>query len=87
MSKFSSLIGGGGGNPLSGLKQAAQQRTPLPKRTDTAVTDAAKRAKQAAKLRQGRRATILSGPRGVVGELGSVSRPAARSAKLLGETV
>jgi len=57
---------------------------PIPKREDTENVEARKRQRQAQKLRKGRASTILNTGRGVEDNLGSVSRPAARSASLFG---
>ena len=56
---------------------------PLPQRTDPTIEAARKRQLVAGKLRKGRRSTILTPGRGL-GEVPSISRPAARSAQLLG---
>ena len=58
---------------------------PVPSRSDTAVSEARRKQMELDKLRRGRSASILTGSRGVEGELGSVSRPAARAAQLLGQ--
>ncbi len=84
MGKFASLLGLGAGG--GGIKQAAQPPivAALPKRADKEVSEASKRARSAALLRKGRRSTILTGGSGLTDPLGSVSRPQARAATLLG---
>lgn len=57
----------------------------IPSRADKAVSEARRNQMELDKLRKGRAASILTGSRGVEGELGSVSRPAARAAQLLGD--
>lgn len=62
-----------------------QPLPPLPTRADPEIEAARKRQQTAAKLRKGRRATILTSGRGLEEDkLGTVSRPKARSVKLLG---
>lgn len=55
---------------------------PLPERTDPAVAEAKEKLRLSERRRRGRRAAVLTGGRGVEEELGSVSRPEARAAKL-----
>ena len=57
----------------------------VPSRADTSVSEARRKQMELDKLHKGRAASILTGSRGVEGELGSVSRPAARAAQLLGD--
>ncbi len=83
MGKFSSLLGigapGGGGGLKSSLIQQAKEKSVLPKRGDKEVTDASARARAAAKLRRGRKSTILTGGGGLKDKLGSVGSPEASS--------
>lgn len=57
----------------------------LPQRDDPEIAQARKRQEEADRLRKGRRSAILTSARGVEGQLGSVNRPQARAAQLLGE--
>lgn len=61
---------------------------PVPTRDDPKVLEARQREVAAAKLRKGRAAAIKTSSQGVTDQLSSssVSRPAARSATLLGGT-
>lgn len=74
---------------LLGLDQGAPPPpaapTALPQRDDPEIGQARKRQQEADRLRKGRRASILTSSRGVEGGLGSVNRPGARAAQLLGE--
>ena len=77
------------GEAFSGLRAKVQtpQITPPaapPTRDDQQVQQARERAVEAARLRRGRAATVLSSGAGVQDELGSVSRPQARAATMLG---
>lgn len=56
----------------------------VPSRADTAIAEARKKAKEEELKRRGRAATILTGSRGIEGGLGTVTRPEARGAVLLG---
>lgn len=61
---------------------------PPPKRDDPDVTAAREKARLAELRRKGRRASVLTSGSGVDDDSlggGSISRPTARSAKLLGE--
>lgn len=58
---------------------------PPPTREDPEVKAAREKTRLAALQRKGRRASILTGGQGVEDSLGSVSRPEARSAQLLGQ--
>lgn len=57
----------------------------IPARADEAVSEARRKQMELDKLSRGRSASILTGSRGIEGGLGSVSRPAARAAQLLGD--
>ena len=77
MSKIATLFGG---------KPKTPAPAPLPKvvkREDPEIEAARKRALVSAKLRKGRKSTILTSGRGLVDGLGT-SSPEARSAQLLG---
>lgn len=69
-----------------GFSEAAKPPpgTKIPKITDPEIIEARKLAKRRAKLRKGRGSTILTSGRGVEDQLGSVGRPVARAATLLG---
>ena len=56
----------------------------LPTATDPEIEAARKRQREAEKLRQGRRTLMLTGGKGVTEPLGSVGRPEARAATVLG---
>ena len=58
---------------------------PPPSTEDPAIEDARKKQMDTDLKRRGRRASILTSPRGVEDELGVVNRPQARAAALLGE--
>ncbi len=77
MSKIAKIFGGG-------APKAPPPLPPLPTRADPAIEAARKRQQTSALMRKGRRASILTSGRGVEDELGTVSRPEARGAKLFG---
>lgn len=60
--------------------------TPITSKPDPAIAEAKERLRLSERRRKGRRATIVTSARGVQDELGSVSRPQARAARLLGGT-
>ena len=57
---------------------------PVPTRADPEIEEARRREREAQRLRQGRRAQILTSGAGDTAPLGSSSRPEARAAQLLG---
>jgi type IV secretory pathway VirB10-like protein len=57
---------------------------PVPTREDPAVEESKKKLRMAERQRSGRRASILTGGQGVMGEAAATERPEARSAALLG---
>ena len=58
--------------------------TALPTAADPEIEAARQRQREAERLRKGRRASIITGGKGVTEPLGSVSRPEARASDLLG---
>jgi len=76
MSKLSKIFGGGAKTP--------PPLPPLPTRADPEIEAARKRQQTADKMRKGRKSAILTSGQGVQDELGTVSRPQARTSKLLG---
>jgi len=68
------------------LPKAPPPPPPPPKRDDPSIAAARERQLEAEKKRKGRSSTILTSGTGVEGGLGSVSRPTARPATLLGGT-
>lgn len=63
------------GSLFGGAKPApVAAPAPLPQRDDTSVADAARREKQSASRRRGRRSTILTSGAGVSGEA-NIDRP------------
>ena len=100
MSKFNSIskatgilpgIGGVAGIGPEKLKKLLNpdipEPTPLPAfptSADPEIEAARKRQRDAERLRSGRRASMITGGKGVTEPLGSVGRPEARAANLLG---
>ena len=58
---------------------------PPPTRQDEGISAARRKQMELDKMRKGRAASILTGSGGIEEGLGSVSRPAARAAQLLGD--
>jgi hypothetical protein len=77
--KHNILPGFGGGAP------APAPLAPLPTQEDPAIAEAKKNQRKSELRRKGRRASILTSGSGVEDELGSVARPEARAARMLGE--
>ena len=74
-----------------GLKNAltpdipeASSLPPVPTAADPEIEAARQRQREAERLRKGRRASMITGGQGVTEPLGSVGRPEARAANLLG---
>ena len=91
MSKISSvfglagnILGIGGGDLKRRLARPIIASAAPASRKDPEVEAARRRQQTADRLRRGRRASILTSGRGVEDELGSVSRPSATGATLLG---
>ena len=100
MSKFSSLgkstgelLSGGGlvGIDPKKVKKSLNPDIPeppplpaFPTSADPEIEAARKRQRDAERLRSGRRASMITGGKGVTEPLGSVGRPEARAANLLG---
>jgi len=82
------LLPGGNGGLLqgvaSGVMPGKPSVPPLPSRQDPEVIAARERQRQIELNRSGRRASTLTGPRGVQDKLGVVNRPQARESQLLG---
>lgn len=57
---------------------------PPPTREDPSIAEAKRKQRQAELMRRGRRASVVTSSRGVEDELGTVNRPEARAAQLLG---
>lgn len=57
---------------------------PMPKPEDPEIEAARTKQREAEKLRRGRRSSMITGGQGVTEPLGSVGRPEARAANLLG---
>ena len=57
---------------------------PAPTREDPAVAESKEKLRKAELQRKGRAATILTSGSGAEDDLGSISRPQARTSKLLG---
>ena len=96
MSKLKSIlsnqyVGFGGKAVAKGLKNILNPDIPeapplpsVPTAADPEIEAARKRQRAAERLRTGRRASMITGGKGVTEPLGSVGRPEARAANLLG---
>ena len=73
------LLPGFGGGPSTPASPP-----PLPTREDPQIRAARETQRQAELRRKGRRKAILTTGRGIEDELGTVNRPQAREARLLG---
>ena len=86
MSKLRSLALGGlaGQGVIGGRTPDPPPLPPIPTRADPEIEEARRREREAQRLRQGRRAQILTSGAGHTAPLGSSNRPTARAANLLG---